>query len=198
MDVLIIFVKYPRPGSVKTRLAASIGKERAALFYSSLVNIVVDRTKSPEYRRAIFYSPGIPKRKFKDWLGKRFLYYPQKGSDLGERLLNAFKLIFRKGAKRIVCIGTDSPLIDEKIICRAFKALKNRDCVIGPSYDGGYYLIGLSLMNGQIFKGISWSTKRVFGQTLDKLKQQKIKYKILLKSFDIDTYQDLRRLGIEM
>ena len=190
-DVLIIFVKYPKPGSVKTRLAKQIGKEKAALLYHFLVKTVLARTKSRGYSRIIFYSPEIPKKRFKEWLGGDFIFYPQKGSNLGKRLLGAFKFIFKHDAKRIVCIGTDSPLINSRIIDQAFRILRNKQCVLGPADDGGYYLIGLSSLNEGIFKGISWGAKKVFRQTLEKIKSRKIEYGILDKSFDIDTYEDI-------
>jgi glycosyltransferase A (GT-A) superfamily protein (DUF2064 family) len=90
----------------------------------------------------------------------------------------------------VVTIGTDCPLVDKEIINSAFAALESKQCVLGPSLDGGYYLIGLSLLKKEVFKGISWGTKKVFSQTLDRLKRTKMNYYILKSLFDIDTSQD--------
>lgn len=214
--IVIIFVKYPKEGFVKTRLAKDIGSKNAVLLYRLFVETVLKRTKDKCFKRLIFYTPNGKEKEFKSWLGNREKFYPQKGRSLGQKLSNAFKFAFQNGAKRVIIIGTDSPSINKNTIRKAFKVLDNKQCVIGPALDGGYYLIGLSflwyrkvyntslttenrrklspkaifLIEG-IFKGIKWGTKKVFRQTISKLRQLKINYSFLDKNFDVDTYQDL-------
>jgi rSAM/selenodomain-associated transferase 1 len=178
-NVLIIFVKYPEPATVKTRLAKSIGKDSAARLYRAFVEAVVKRTEGKRFQRVIFYSPSGKERQMRNWLGAGLEFYPQEGAILGERLSRAFQFAFKNGAKKVVAIGSDSPTIDKRIILDAFRRLKRAQCVIGPASDGGYYLIGLSSFYDGIFKGICWGTGSVLGRTVDKLRRLKIKYAIL-------------------
>lgn len=190
-NVLIIFVKYPKPGSVKTRLAKQIGKENAALLYRLFVKTILSATEDKGFARLIFYAPRGKRNEIKDWIGPDSIIYPQMGDGLGERLSNAFRLAFKKGAKRVVVIGSDSPAIDRKVIRRAFRELEKKDCVIGPALDGGYYLLGLSSFCEELFCGIDWSTEKVFQQTLDKIGNSKMKVSILEENFDVDEVEDL-------
>jgi rSAM/selenodomain-associated transferase 1 len=189
-NVLIIFVKYPEPGFVKTRLAEKIGKDKAAFLYRLFVETILARTEDIGFRRIIFCHPPEKSQGFKDWLGDNEVYF-QKGDTLGERLSNAFEFIFEKGAKRVIAIGSDSPTIDGKLIIKAFNKLESKECVIGPAQDGGYYLIGLSHFHREIFKDINWSTKDVFSQTKDKVNKLGLEFSILDKEIDIDSFDDL-------
>lgn len=187
---LIIFIKYPEPGFVKTRLAKDIGEEQAAFLYCLFVEAILTRTEDDGFERVIFYSPSEKRDEIINWIGPERLY-PQKGKDLGERLSNAFSLVFNKGAKRVLAIGSDSPTIDNNIILRAFRELSNKQCVIGPSQDGGYYLFGLSSFNKDVFQGIKWSTEKVFEETINILKRSKFSFSILDKDFDVDKIEDI-------
>ena len=189
-NVLIIFVKYPEPGFVKTRLAEKIGKDKAAFLYRLFVEAILARTDDIGFRRIIFCYPPKKIHGFRDWLGDNEVYF-QEGDTLGERLSNAFEVTFKNGARRIVAIGTDSPTIDKKVILEAFKELDAKECVIGPAQDGGYYLIGLSRLHKEIFKDINWSTKDVFSQTKDKVNKLGLEFSILNKEIDIDSFDDL-------
>lgn len=190
-DVLVIFVKYPQVGSVKTRLARGIGARKAALLYKLFVKSILETTNSNAYRRIIFSTPAEKEKETKNWLGNSIEVYLQKGNNLGERLSNAFQFVFQNGAKSVVTIGTDSPLLDEKSVFKAFRELKNKSCVIGPSQDGGYYLLGLSKFKKEIFQNIDWGTKNVFKQTLNILNKLKLKFSLLEADFDVDTIDSL-------
>ena len=165
-NILIIFIKYPEAGQVKTRLAKDIGEKKAVSLYQKLVEWTVASTQSAAYERLIFYIPEDKKQQIADWLGYNLTYLPQEGGDLGERLTNAFKLTFAKETtKKVIVIGSDNPFVKEKLINKAFKCLKNKECVIGPAQDGGYYLLGLCSPNREIFQGIDWGTDKVLAQT---------------------------------
>lgn len=195
-NALIIFIKYPQPGLVKTRLAKEIGKNEAAFLYRLFVETILSRTTDISFSRIVFYSPAAKREAIRRWLGAGLdnEIYPQKGRDLGERLANAFEFTFRKGAKKVLAIGSDSPTIDKFIILRAFKELENKSCVIGPAFDGGYYLLGLSSLYRQIFQDIDWGSHKVLEETLHLLNKLKLEYALLDEHFDIDRLEDLIRL----
>jgi hypothetical protein len=190
-NFLIIFVKYPQLGFVKTRLAKSIGKKNATLLYKLFVEIIIKKTRDSRFKRGIFYTPYHREKEFIDWLDKDLNFYCQQGKDLGQRLFNAFDLVFQQGAKRAVVIGTDNPLIDKRVIYKALRELQKYQCVIGPSLDGGYYLLGLSCLYKGLFEGIEWGKENVLSQTLRFLKREEIPYTVLDTHFDIDDRDDL-------
>lgn len=194
----MIFVKYPTRGTVKTRLAKTIGNADATLLYKEFVDTIINRTESKDVTRVVFYTPYNKRYDIMQWLGKDFIFYPQRGKDLGKRLRNAFALVFNKGAKNAIVIGTDSPLIDQDLIRKALDKLKQCHCVIGPSRDGGYYLLGLSCFCEEIFKGIQWSSASVFEQTLNCIKRAGLAVDILPAGFDVDTKEDLLFLKEEL
>lgn len=197
-NVLLVFIKYPKAGYVKTRLAKAIGSKNAALLYKIFTETVVKRIKSTYYKIFVFYMPVSKRKEVISWLGDDLNYYSQKGIDLGQRLKNAFKIAFENGAKKVVVIGTDSPLIEQKEIKDAFAKLNDRECVIGPSRDGGYYLLGLKKYNADVFKDIKWSTEKVFSQTVGKLEESNAKFLVLDFNFDIDNVEDLCVLKKEL
>lgn len=190
-NILAIFVKYPQAGFVKTRLAKDIGPKAATFLYKNFVNITIKRSASKKYKTIIFYTPAKQSKRMVDWLGGDFEYVVQCGNDLGKRMQNAFKFIFSRGAKKAVIVGTDSPFIEESEILKSFKRLDKIDCVIGPSYDGGYYLLGMNKPCKKIFDNIEWSTETVLKQTIDILKEKDISYSFIDTGFDIDNLDDL-------
>jgi rSAM/selenodomain-associated transferase 1 len=189
---LIVFIKQPQKGKVKTRLAQTLGDDFALAFYKACAEhtfSVIDELNASEHTIFIFYS-GVDKRKITGWVNRDFIFKRQKGNDLGERMMNSFEEVFKHGVKNAVIIGSDIPGISLKIINSAFIALENSDIVIGPSKDGGYYLLGMKKINKNIFEGINWSSEKVFSQTMFKL-EQKFKIKVLKELIDIDTENDL-------
>jgi len=192
-NVLNIFVKYPEPGFVKTRLAKDIGKDEAVSLYRLFVEAILARTENISFRRIIFCYPSEKRQEIMDWLMPKIPleFYSQKGDTLGERLSNAFAHSFKKGARRVITIGTDSPTIDKKVILEAFKELETKQCVIGPALDGGYYLIGLSSFHKEIFMDIDWSTSSVLKQTQDRLNRLELEFTLLDREIDVDSFKDL-------
>jgi len=194
-NLLIIFVKYPKEGFVKTRLAKDIGETQATRLYRSFVENIIENTKSNNYKQVFFHSPYEEKSNFKQWLGKEACLVPQEGSDLGERLINAFEWGFDSGAKKIIVIGSDAPFIGSLTINKAISALDEASCVIGPASDGGYYLLGLSQKNNEIFKNINWSTDKVYEQTISAIKSFGLSCAELDENFDVDKKNDLLLLN---
>ena len=139
----------------------------------------------------LFSSEEYEIEQMKNWTVNKFKYYSQQGNELGSRMFNAFNKVFKAGFRKVIIIGTDAPGINCRLILDAFEALNDHECVIGPSPDGGYYLLGLGGMQNNLFKNIRWSTNSVFNDTIKQLKDIKSDYFILQKLRDIDILQDL-------
>ena len=192
---LIIFAKSPIPGKVKTRLTPCITPTEAAELYKAFIIDIIGNTHKLKCERVtIAYTPSNEEATFYSICGQSVDYLPQKGHDLGERMKNAFKHSFDKGSKRTVIIGTDSPTLPSSYIQKAFDALKEVSVTIGPTLDGGYYLIGLSEQNDAIFDGIDWSTSKVFGQTLTRIQVVNKQLYVLPPWYDVDTPDNLEFL----
>ncbi|MCR4321078.1 MAG: TIGR04282 family arsenosugar biosynthesis glycosyltransferase [Candidatus Brocadiaceae bacterium] len=204
-NALIVFIKYPEPGKVKTRLAKALGDEKACAVYKSLAENVIKNifTKNPgTYDVHIFFTPADKETEIMDWLkpfihgnrGVKTQFSPQEGRNLGEKISNAFRQILQeKGCKKCIIIGTDCPEIDATLIENAFDILKEKNIVIGPCKDGGYYLLGMSRPASDLFVDIDWSTDRVFEQTMEKIQKNNLSCSILKTLVDIDTIEDLYR-----
>ncbi len=190
---IILFVKYPEKGRVKTRLSAVLGDETTRNLYKCFVSDLIGTLeKKRDTFKIAFYPPGSNK-KIISWLGPEYSYIPQVGRDLGERMETAFKETFLEGFNEVLVIGSDIPDITPSLIDKALKALKSSDAVIGPCYDGGYYLIGFRKKTflSDTFKGIQWSTEGVFKDTMGVFIKKGYKVHILPKLRDIDRIEDL-------
>ncbi len=197
-NTLIIFLKYPQAGKVKTRLAKDVGNQRAAEIYSEMSKTIVDNVSgSSEYQTAIFFDPPEKENEIRNWIGKKEVRFsPQRGETLGDKMSNAFKEVFSSESKRVVIIGTDCPDVTSGTIAQALDSLEEVDVVLGPAADGGYYLLGLNNHVPEIFGGIEWSTERVLNQTLERIKEKKLSFELLETLKDIDTLDDFNsRLG---
>lgn len=191
-NVLMVFIKYPEPGKVKTRLAEMLGTEAAARLYRFMAEDIIQRLKGCEqYSTIIFFDPPDKASHIRNWLGDDQHYIQQSGQDLGKKLSNAFRAIFDSGARRAVVIGTDCLGITQDTVTKTLQYLNERDVVIGPAEDGGYYLLGLSSHTPEIFDSIDWSTNKVFHQTVEKAKQLNLSYTVLEPLKDVDEPSDL-------
>ncbi|MCH8029638.1 MAG: TIGR04282 family arsenosugar biosynthesis glycosyltransferase [Candidatus Dadabacteria bacterium] len=195
-NALIVFLKYPVPGRVKTRLADEIGTEKAAAIYKKMAEeVVTNTTGRGKYTSLIFYDPPEAEHHIKRWLSYAHnRYLPQTGADLGERMKNAFEKTFALGFKNNIIIGTDCPGITTGLLGSAFESLSAHDAVIGPANDGGYYLLGLRRAQPELLTGLDWSTNRVFEQTVEKMRKSGLTWHELETLPDIDTHEDLLKL----
>lgn len=184
--LVIVFVKNIKLGTVKTRLAKTIGDLGAFEVYSELVKITENATNQLDIDKHVYFSNAIVDTK---WIND--FKTVQQGTDLGERMMNAFKDGFEAGYKKIVLIGSDLPDINANHILNGIEALNDNDVVFGPAEDGGYYLIGLSKMNTAVFENKPWSQPNLLELTLNELKSNNEKVKRLETLNDIDTYEDL-------
>jgi len=193
---VILFVRSPERGRVKSRLAAAIGGKMALEIYKGFVLDIVETLKEGPYPFRIFFYPGNAREKVTNWLGKDFTYSPQRGSGIGEKMENAFVQSFSMGVERAVLIGSDIPDLPNSVIHRAFSSLDKSDAVLGPASDGGYYLIGFKKASflPDVFHGIPWSTSSVYRETIEVFRLSKYRVHILRHWNDVDTLDDLRAL----
>jgi rSAM/selenodomain-associated transferase 1 len=191
-NALIIFIKTPKPGLVKTRLQPDFTEDQSAELYSAFLKDI-DNTFHNQDDFLCWYAVS-PEDFEKDILAQSIHmdnYFLQQGRDLGERMHNAFQTFFSKGYEKIVLIGSDLPSITVDIISQALQGLESKDCVIGPSRDGGYYLIAMSRLCSVLFKDLPWSTSEVFGETIKILDEKDLSYVLLPEHEDIDTHKEL-------
>ncbi|MBA4301579.1 MAG: hypothetical protein C0433_15975 [Cyclobacterium sp.] len=185
---LIIFQKNAVLGKVKTRLAASIGDEQALEVYRWLTDYTHEIVKKLEVDKFLFYSDYIPENPEGNLEG--YQLEVQSGTNLGERMKNAFAHLFAKGYSSVAIIGTDCPDLTGRDLNSAFLALSQSDLVVGPAKDGGYYLLGMSKFIPEIFNNIPWSTSRVLELTLNLAEKLNLDYEFLQILSDIDNLED--------
>ncbi len=186
--MLIIFIKNPRLGHVKTRLAATLGAATALKIYRYLLDKTRETALLTPVRRVLFYSEAVSAHD--DWPDAFFEKKVQHPGDLGERMSEAFRLAFADGAEKAVIIGSDCPDLSADGLMSAFEALESNDLVVGPSADGGYYLLGMSRFVPALFEGVAWSTDQVLHQTLATATQLALQVHTLPTLRDIDEEAD--------
>jgi len=191
---VLLFVKSLERGKVKSRLAARLGEELTLDLYRSFVLDTVEALTSADASLRIYYYPADSGENVANWIGKGFVFAPQRGEDLGERMRNAFADSFSEGLERALLIGSDIPDLNIAVIGDAFSSLENSDAVVGPASDGGYYLIGFrkSSFLPEVFHGINWGSNSVFRETMKLLSVSGYHVRVLDERHDIDTIDDLR------
>jgi rSAM/selenodomain-associated transferase 1 len=188
---LIIFLKAPQVGAVKTRLAAALGAPAATAAYRRMVETLLTglhRLENVELR----HTPDDAVRELVDWQRPGWRMARQGSGDLGTRLQRAFQESFGAGRQRVVIIGSDCPYVRAADIEEAWNALAMVDVVIGPARDGGYWLIGLRSEQPDLFTDIPWSTDDVLAQTLQRCQAQALAVTELRELVDIDTVEQWR------
>ena len=185
--LLLIFAKNPVLTKVKTRLAATIGDEKALFTYENLLQKTSEIIEGIDVHKSLYYSDYIEVEDV--WENNVSDKNIQVGKTLGEKMENAFKKGFSQGFSEIVIIGTDLWDINVNDINQAFKALERNAGVIGPATDGGYYLLGLSEWIPEVFEDKKWGTSSVLNDTMQSFKNKKV-LKLDYKN-DIDNYKDL-------
>ncbi len=186
--VLIVFAKHPLLGKVKTRLGKNIGMKASLWVYKKILQHTAKTLFNSKLKTVLFKNTVSPE------LISIFKceeeYQIQKGKDLGEKMEAAFRWAFNNKYENVILIGSDLWSLDKNTLKEAKKALKHNDIVIGPCYDGGYYLIGMKKINNKIFKDITWGQQQVFKQTLSKVMENSICY-LEIKN-DIDDEKSLK------
>lgn len=191
MRHLILFIKNPVLGRVKTRLAATLGDARALEVYQKLLSITRHAALGADCQRQLYYSDAIETDD--DWDNTHFAKHTQQGDDLGERMHRAFIASFAEGATKAVIIGSDCPDISSQVIDDAFRALQTHDMVIGPALDGGYYLLGMKAVHADFFVNKQWSTATVLLDTISDAKRLGLSVGQMSTLSDLDNEADLMK-----
>jgi len=195
---ILIFTRYPTPGKVKTRLIPALGPERAARLHQRMTEHAVGVAR--EARNAagkrdrveitVFFS-SASRKSVRAWLGADIQVAPQSSGNLGVRMQDAFKRAFESGSEAALLMGTDLPTLTSPILLQAMKGLEGRDIVLGPSVDGGYYLIGMKALHPALFEAKDWGTDRVYEQTLRAISHRGWTLSELPPLEDVDRPSDL-------
>jgi rSAM/selenodomain-associated transferase 1 len=193
---VILLAKEPRPGFSKTRLAAAIGAEAAASLSDTFLRQSISLAQRQARRLYVSFAPSDARETFKAMAPEARLFAQPEG-DLGQRLLHAFDTALADGARRPVLIGSDSPTLPSHLLRVAQRLLQTHDVVLGPAEDGGYYLIGMNAPHAALFHGVDWGRDAVLRQTLGRAAAAGLTVATLPYWYDIDTAEDLARLGRE-
>ncbi|HVE60996.1 MAG TPA: TIGR04282 family arsenosugar biosynthesis glycosyltransferase [Chitinophagaceae bacterium] len=190
-EALIIFVRNPELGKVKTRLAATLGQEKALEIYQQLLAHTLAITKTLAIQKFVFYEGVITKQDM--WEVNGYHQLLQKETDLGKKMHYAFEAVLEKGFNKVVIIGSDCIELTESIIQEAFYQLNTKEVVIGPANDGGYYLLGMRCLHPELFINKKWSSNTVYGATVNDFNELGLSHYELPVLIDIDTEDDWRQ-----
>ncbi len=190
-SALIIFVRNPVLGKVKTRIAKDLGDTVALEIYKRLLSHTHSITKDLAVDRYVFYADFINHNDL--WKNEAYKKELQTGSNLGERMKNAFDLLLKKGYRRVAIIGSDCFDLTKSIFEEAMEALEKKQVVIGPSLDGGYYLLGMTIFIPQLFENKNWSTESVYYDTIRDLSNLNYSCHLLPPLSDVDNGEDCKK-----
>lgn len=191
---LILFTRVPIPGATKTRLMPFLTGEECAQIHSCFVKDIYEKAKNVQADIFVFYTPKDEKHLLKQLLGEDAIYLPQHGTDLGEKMKNAIGVTLRLGYEKVILIGTDIPQIHPETLNNAFDNLDEKDIVIHPTFDGGYYLIGMKKEYDSIWKIERYGTNTVIYDTLQHMKAEKLSTSVGQMYYDVDDKEDLLHL----
>lgn len=196
-DRILVFAKRPAAGHVKTRLTPPLPPDEAATVYEACLRDCVKLAARQRARVEIWYHDEPRALDYFQTEMPHLVLHAQSSGDLGMKMLDAFTRSFADGAERVVIIGTDAPTLPENVLNAAFDDLHEVDVVIGPSTDGGYYMIGLRAKafdaGTLLFDSITWSGSDVFRKTMERAESAALTTRIMPGWYDIDTIDDLRQ-----
>jgi len=195
---LLVFAKVPRPGSVKTRLTPTLSPTEAARLYTAFLRDTLRHVVQLEADVRLYLAPPLPKDGL-DAVPSGVSVHEQEGDELGDRLRQAFRKTFQQGFERVLVTGSDHPTLPSSFFRQAVYAVQNRDSLcIGPTNDGGYYLLGMSTFYPQVFDEMSYSHAQVFADTLTRTERTGADITVLPEWYDVDRPPDLDRLQADL
>jgi len=194
---LAVFVKNPIPGKVKTRIGNEIGHEAATEIYKRLLSLLFKQLSKIQdtVDIHIFYADEIAEKDL--WNDLNCKKHKQIGHDIGERMFHAFELLLHD-YKKVILFGSDIPQLNASHIFKAIESLDFHDIVLGPSSDGGYYLMGCTSIQKSLFSNIEWSTNQVLNKTIQAIGTCGLEFELIEELTDIDTYDDWLKSGIDL
>ena len=190
-DTLVVMAKHPRPGAVKTRLAAAYGVDLACELYTAFLRDIAARFDGS---RGLVWAVDPPDAELRAIVGARAAVIGQRGPDLAERMRACFETLFAEGAVRVVMIGADAPHLPDRVIDAAFAALDEHDVALVPSADGGYCLVAVRAAV-DVFSGVRMSSATTLEETLARIEASGSSVRLLEPSFDVDEPADVRALA---
>jgi rSAM/selenodomain-associated transferase 1 len=196
-SAVAIMAKAPQPGQVKTRLCPPLShREAAELYRCFLLDKIAQVNTLRRAAPVVSYSPADSRPLFEDLTPSHFMLIPQHGDDLGARLLFTFDQLFRHGYTQVIVIDSDTPTLPTAYLEQALRLIAERanDVVLGPTEDGGYYLIGLRQSHRELFEQMPWSTSEVFPETRRRSERYGLAVAYTEYWYDVDTPEDLARL----
>jgi uncharacterized protein len=196
-SAVAIMAKAPQPGQVKTRLCPPLSHGEAAQLYQCfLLDKIAQVNALLRVTPVVSYSPDESKSVFQDLTPPHFILIPQRGDDLGARILFTFDQLFRQGYTQVIVIDSDTPTLPIAYLERGLRLIAacQNDVVLGPTEDGGYYLIGLRQPHPELFERMPWSTSQVFPETRCRAEQSGLTVAYTDAWYDVDTPEDLARL----
>jgi rSAM/selenodomain-associated transferase 1 len=193
-----VFAKYWQPGGAKTRLGRVVGDDRAGRLSRIFLVTLLQRLASLPGDKQLWYAPREREAEFGEVAGPAWKLAWQGEGDLGERLSRFFATAAHDGVERSIVVGSDAPTLPLGFIAQAFDQLARYRVVLGPSDDGGYYLLGMAGPSPPIFEGIAWSTPSVWPQTVARLAELQLPFAELPRWYDVDQVDDLDRLAAEL
>lgn len=189
-----VFLKAPRLGAVKTRLAAEVGPRHALRLYRVMVARTLDAVRAAGLDTTVWYTPPDAAAEMRFWLGDAWPLRPQASGDLGARLAAAHRAV--EPGRGWLAIGADCPGVDPRLLADAAACVAAGEVVLGPALDGGYYLVGGVAPLPDIFSGIPWGTERVLTETRARLARLGVRWRELVTLRDVDTAADARAEGL--
>lgn len=191
---LLVFAKVPRPGTVKTRLTPALTPSEAARLYTAFLRDTLRQVVQLEVNVRLYLAPPLPDSGI-DGLPAEVSVHAQEGDGLGERMNRALREALRDGADRVVVMGSDHPTLPSSFLQQAFRSLDDPPSIcVGPTEDGGFYLLGMTTTYPQLFDGMTYSHSEVFAKTLARAEQTEAEITVLPEWYDVDTPQDLSRM----
>ncbi len=191
---IIIMAKVPRAGNVKTRLQPFLSPKQCAAISEAFLEDAINKAQTQTDELIVAFAPPNERDYFAKLENDNFILVEQKGTNLGEKMFNAFEFAFSNNSDAVVMIGTDSPTFPAEFIKQAFAKLMISDAVLGKSADGGFYLIGLQTLHNEIFADVEWSSAATFEQTARNIKKIGLKLSLIPDWFDVDLPEDLAAL----
>lgn len=196
-EILCIFTRFPRSGNTKTRLIPKLGPDKAAELQRLMTEHVFDLSLNVQEKRNVeiqVHYNGSTLQEIRDWAPEKMKCIEQCAGNLGEKMQQAINENFNKRDCQVVVIGADCPGLTPEFVELAFNALAEHDIVVGPSLDGGFYLIGMKKKCPFLLGNIDWDTDKTLEQVMIKVKETKMSYTVLETLEDIDRPEDLQYL----
>lgn len=191
MDALVLFAKYPEPGTVKKSIGKVIGMEKSAGLCKAFIKDLVEKNSNKDYDLYLSFIGRQNKESYRRMFPQAILYV-QRGTNLGENLFCSFEDLLDDYSK-VIILSCDAPQISSSTISKAYNALDSYDVVIGPADDGGYYLLGLK-SPAQIFEKLPWGSDNLLKEQIRQIKEKGLTYVYMNKEPDVDTLEELKTM----